>query len=192
MLIPGTLYTINEHYFSDPYAGRRFSVSLPAGAFTAEFLDEDGALAWPTFVEEYWQKEPDCSGFATYGNVTILKPPADCTELIRNGGRDAANFDTTEPWIHTLFGWNTQRDITVGTGLGINGSDALVTFERYHYMGLGQDIDSRCLEDMKGEYYDFSAWMRVTQKGTQPQLAATNIDANEEVSNLQFMFFSHI
>lgn len=86
VLIPGKVRTINQHYFSDPYAGRRFSASLPAGDFTAEFVDSEGNLAWPQYVEEYWQKEPDCTGFATQDHVTLIEPTineAFCAEIIR-------------------------------------------------------------------------------------------------------------
>jgi len=184
MLIPSTLQVQNtaarsEHYFSDPLAGRRFSVSLPAGSYLAEFLDENGDLAWPTYVEEVWQKEPDCSGFASPGDITILKPPVDCTELIRNGGQDTT-LATTEPWLHTMYNKNRDSDLSIGTSLGIDGSDAIITYMRTDSgHGLGQDIDSRCLDQMKGEYYEFSAWMRVTRKGAQPQ-SAVDIDTNGE------------
>jgi len=185
MLIPPTVLVQStaarsKHYFSDPSAGRRFSVSLPAGIFTAEFLDENGDPAWPTYVEEVWQKEPDCSGFATLGDITILKPNVDCNELIRNGGQDAVL--TTDPWLHTMYDYWRDSDLAIGTGLGIDGSDAIVTYMRTdHWDGLGQDIDSRCLDQMKGEYYEFSAWMRVTEQGAQPK-SPVDINPNGAVS----------
>ena len=179
MLVPGVIQTIDEHYFSDPYASRRFSVSLPTGSYTAEFLDEFGVPSWPTYVEEFWLKEPDCTGFVSFDDIDILKPPTDCDELIRNGG---VEFNTTEPWIHTLWKRNQDWGLKVGSGLGVNETDALVTRGRSkHYMGLGQDVDSRCLESMRGEYYDFSAWMRLTVAGDQPRPPATNINPNAQV-----------
>ena len=98
MMVPGTLRTVNANWFSDPQSLRRFSVSLPAGSYTAEFLDENEVLSWPTFVEDHWNKEPDCAGFASFDDVTILKPADfDCDELVRNGGLDS-DFNTTEPY----------------------------------------------------------------------------------------------
>lgn len=65
--------------------------------------------------------------------------------------------------------------------MGIDGGDALVTYGRAsRYSGLGQDIDTRCLEKHDGEYYEFNAWVKMTASGTQPQPPATNIDTNKE------------
>lgn len=139
--IPGTIEDRNDYrFFSDAYRTRVFSVSLPAGAFTAEFIDEEGNQVWPTFVEEVWENPPDCSGYATVGDMTLLKPEVDaiqCEQLIRNGGQDAT-LSSTEPWLHT------HPELLVGTGLGIDGSDAIITSDRrYHWTGPGQNIDTR-------------------------------------------------
>ena len=102
MDIPGTIHAINNGYFSDPNAGRKFSASLPLGTYTAEFINQEGAQVWPQYVEETWNKPPDCYGFATVDSVTILKPPVNeeqCVDLIRNGGIVGS---TTCPWISTL------------------------------------------------------------------------------------------
>lgn len=183
MDIPGTILTINKAYFSDANAGRVFSASLPSGTYTAEFIDQDGAIAWPHFVEEKWHKPPDCSGYATVDSVTLLKPAINeqqCSELIRNGGTDT-NILSTEPWIHTM----NQNDITVRTGLGVDGSNAISTVNRQsHWTGLGQNIDSRCLELMKGKYYEFSASVKITAKND-PSTVIQTVDPNKEwYSNL--------
>ena len=135
MSIPGTTrYNSNDAYlFTDAWQYRRFSASLPTGSYTAVFIDEAGNQAWPTFVEEVWEKAPDCSGGASPGEVTIIKPVVDaaaCAELMRNGGQDAT-LTTSDPWLHTHPG------VRVGAGLGINGSDAIITTDRrYYWTGL--------------------------------------------------------
>lgn len=179
MDVPGTIRWINEKWFSDAYAGRRFSVSLPSGSYEAEFLDENGQRAWPEYVEEYWAKEPDCaSGFASLGDVTLLKPDVEpqCTELVLEGG--PGTHTSTEPWIHTM---GSSYDIKVGTGVGVEGTDAILTENRqHHWTGLGQDIDSRCLEKAQGDHYEFTAWVKITAKGVQPQPVVQDIDTDGE------------
>ena len=180
MDVPGTIYTINNAYFSDPYAGRRFSASLPAGIYTAEFINQDGARVWPQYVEETWNKPPDCTGFATIDSITLLKPAINeqlCADLIRNGGNDGDIF-TTQPWTSTL---GRPRDLVVRTGLGVGGTNAIGTVNReYHWTGLGQDIDSRCLELMKGEFYEFSAYTKVTVKNN-PSIPIGTINPNRDM-----------
>ena len=104
MDVPGIIRTINEAYFSEAYAGRRFAASLPAGSYTAEFLDENDNPVWPQYVEEYWQKVPDCTGYAEKEMVTIVPPDVEdgyCDELVRNGGQDGT-LTLVEPWEHTM------------------------------------------------------------------------------------------
>lgn len=82
--------------------------------------------------------------------------------------------------------WNPIRTVKVGGGLGIDESDAIVTENRGgHWTGLGQDIDSRCLDQMSGEFYEFSAWMQVTASGVQPQAPALDIDPDNDVSAIK-------
>jgi len=182
MQVPGTIRTINGAYFSDAYTSRRFSSSLPAGNYTAEFIDEDGNPAWPQYAEEYWTKEPDCSGSVSQDSITLLKPdlePGECDELIRNGGQgdQDGNLTSVEPWIHTLY---QPRDVMIGAGLGMEESDAICTSQRmYHWTGPGQNLDSRCLEHVTGEYYEFSAWMKITAKGD-PSNIIQDINPNKE------------
>ena len=179
MDVPGTILTINKAYFSDANAGRVFGASLPSGTYTAEFIDQDGTLVWPQFVEEKWQKPPDCVGYATVDSVTLLKPAINeqqCVELVRNGGKDS-NILGTEPWIHTMYNPN---DIIIRNGLGIDGTNAIGTVNRQAYWtGLGQNIDSRCLELMKGRYYEFSAPIKITAKND-PSTIIQTIDPNKE------------
>ena len=108
---------------------------------------------------------------ATPLDVTILKPQIDvashCNELIRNGGQNDI-LTTSEPWVHTDPG------VGVGNTLGINFTDAIVTVNRGgSSTGLGQNIDSRCVDMMKGRYVEFSAWIRMFNKDGSP---TTNVN----------------
>lgn len=198
MDVPGTILTINKAFVSDANAGRVFSASLPSGTYTAEFIDQYGVQVWPQFVEEKWQKPPDCVGYATVDSVTILKPAINeqqCVELIRNGGKDS-NILVTEPWIHTM---HNNYDIAIRTGLGVDGTNAIGTVNRRdHWTGLGQNIDSRCLELMKGKYYEFSASIKITARNDPSTLIQT-IDPNKEwyknlspIMTMNFRSYSNI
>lgn len=179
MHIPGIIKTRNAAYFSDAFASRKFSAALPAGNYTAQFIDEENNLVWPQYAEETWAKEPDCSGSVSLGSVTLIKPALEigqCNDLIRNGGQgDNGTLSTAEPWVHTLY---EPRDVQVGTGLGIEGSDAICTVNRWgHWTGPGQNIDTRCLELEKEEFYELSVWMKITEKGN-PAAIIQDIDTN--------------
>ena len=178
MEVPGTIRYRNDIWVNDAYSGRRFSASIPAGNYTAQFLDENDQPAWPQYVEEQWQKEPDCpSGYAVPGDVTLVPPSVDasfCNQLVRDTGADSS-----DPFLHT-FG-DRYGTTKTGPGMGRNASDAVVVTEgrTYHWMGIGQDIDSRCLEPAGGGWYEFAAWMKVTAKGAQPQ-PVQDLDPNGE------------
>ena len=133
--ISGKIQNGDYKFYSHGYRVRKFSASLPAGTYSVQFIDENGNLVWPTFVEELWDNAPDCAGSASPGDITILKSEVDaaaCAELVRNGGQNAS-LSTSEPWFHTDPG------LSVGVGLGIDGSDAIITQSRGgHWTGLGQ------------------------------------------------------
>lgn len=208
MEVPGTIYSKNEAHFSDYLTTRRFSASLPEGSFIAKFIDENGNHVWPQFVEEHWQQPPDCSGYLLKEQLTIEEPAiqeSDCLELIRNGGLDPSTLTTAEPWLHT-FGSNSGRvsvaceyllfvallltliicpcttsiqDLDIGAGLGEVG-DAICTAGRSDkYSGPGQNLDSRCVELMEGQFYEFSALMKVTAKNN-PSVIYEAIDPNSD------------
>lgn len=166
-MIPGVLKNINEHWFSDPYAARRFSAYLPSGDFTAEFIDEGGAVVWPVFVEERWEEAVECAGSAKPGDVTFVKPPRDCGELVRNG--QFTTLNSTEPYIHTMYKYRTSRDVDVAPGMGIDGTDALIATERNaHWTGIGQNVDSRCSQMLVGEWVEFSAHVKLFDQSLNP------------------------
>lgn len=114
-------------------------------------------------------------------DIIMLKPQVDITSycdqnLIRNGGQ-AKILTTSEPWAHTDSG------VQVGSKLGINGSDAIVTVNRvWYWTGLGQNIDSRCIEKLRGRYVEFSARIRLINKDGSP---ATSINQDSSWYNMQ-------
>lgn len=51
--------------------------------------------------------------------------------------------------------------------LGRNLSDAIVTIDRTSsYSGIGQSLDSRCVQKMRNRYVEFSAWIMLNDNGT--------------------------
>ena len=77
MSITGKMQSGDYKFFSHAYRPRVFSVSLPSGSYTAQFIDEDGSALWPTFVEEVWEASPNCDGAAAPGEITVVKPEVD-------------------------------------------------------------------------------------------------------------------
>eukprot|EP00804_Cyclotella_cryptica_P009369 CCRYP_018076-RB/>CCRYP_018076-RB protein AED:0.03 eAED:0.03 QI:374/1/1/1/0.94/0.9/20/617/4181 len=178
--IPGKLQSGDYQFFSHAYRPRKFSVSLPSGTYTARFIDEEGNEVWPTYVEELWDSAPDCAMSASPLDITLLKPKIHvtsyCNEMIRNGGQSELLM-SSEPWAHTGPG------VQVGSKLGINLSDAIVTVDRgASWTGVGQSIDSRCIDKMRGHYVEFSAWIRMFNKDGSP---ATNINPDSSSSDRQ-------
>lgn len=50
-----------------------------------------------------------------------------------------------------------SSQIVVEPGMGANGTNAIRSINRNDkYSGVGQDLDSRCVELMKGELYEFN------------------------------------
>jgi len=96
-------------------------------------------------------------------DIKLSIPPIDiqqCDSLLRNGGQDHT-LTTSEPWVHTDSG------VTIGQGLGMNASDAIITINRgYSWTGIGQNIDSRCIDKMRGRFVEFSAWIMLNNNGT--------------------------
>eukprot|EP00591_Stephanopyxis_turris_P012014 CAMPEP_0195517630 /NCGR_PEP_ID=MMETSP0794_2-20130614/11096_1 /TAXON_ID=515487 /ORGANISM="Stephanopyxis turris, Strain CCMP 815" /LENGTH=1723 /DNA_ID=CAMNT_0040646463 /DNA_START=75 /DNA_END=5246 /DNA_ORIENTATION=+ len=131
---------------------RRFSASLPEGKYTAEFHDESGNQAWPTFAEEFWERKPACAGSAEVGSVTFLEVGThNCDLLIRN-----SDMETIEPYYHN------GGDIEHVPQGGIGGTGALKTKSRSrYYHGIGQYLDTRCFRENIGKQYEVTASYQV-------------------------------
>jgi len=177
--IPGYARTYDERWNTYAYDGQRtFSASLPAGNYTAKFVDASGNLAWPTYAEEVWARPADCAGGVTKGMVTLIKPAIEtatkCAELLRNGASE--NRTNTLPWLHTKGDGGTF--VNLKPGAGRNGGNALATFQRtQHWTGPAQNLNSLCTDAVEGEFYEFNAWMKMTDLAGNP---ATNINPNGE------------
>jgi hypothetical protein len=166
--VPGKIEPGDYYKYSRALYSRKFAVSLPAGTYTAQFVDQDGNEVWPIYVDELWEASPDCAMSAGPLDIKLSKPYVDtpfCDEMIRNGGQDDI-LTTSEPWVHTDPGVGIKHQLH-------NLSDAIITINRKStYSGLGQSIDSRCVDKMRGRYVEFSAWIQLNKNGT----PATNID----------------
>lgn len=131
--ISGSIEAVDDYSFSDAFRYTKFPVALPAGTYTARFVDELGDLVWPTFVEEVWEEPPACAGSAKPEDIKFVKPEIsdDCDDLFR-----LEDTGTTNPWIHTDTG------VEVAIGMGISGTDAIRTSNRrYSWTGFGQNIE---------------------------------------------------
>lgn len=205
MDVPSLVWELDDNYVADMYAGRTFQVSLPEGSYTAEFLNEGEERVWPTYVEETWQKTPECSGFAIETSITLLKPESfdpevDCLELARDYRDVDGILNSTEPWSVTYPIWE-RRGIAVAPGMGMDGKDAIKTVGRSRGdTGVGLDIDTRCLEYMQGEYYELSVWMKSVDvsdfpyesisRGESPQIRIRR-SHHRDSSSKEFMYTAY-
>jgi hypothetical protein len=176
--IPGNVRTYNERWNTYAYEGQRtFAASLPAGNYTAEFVDEFGYSVWPTYAEEQWAQAADCSGGVSIGDVTFIKPALDaateCADMIRNG--DSANRTEVTPWLHTK--WYGETVNVLAPGMGFDGGNAIAMDRTYHWTGIAQNLNSMCTDAVGGQFYEFNAWMQMTDADGNP---ATNVDPNKE------------
>jgi len=150
--VPGNYEAFSESQKIHDYRRlRRFSASLPAGNYTAEFRDENGDSAWPTFAEEYWEHEPPCTGSANIGDVVLISPTSNCNALVRNG-----DMESLVPYYHN------GGDIEFIPGIGIDGAGALKSKSRSRtYHGIVQYLDTRCVRSNIGKQYEFKAWVKL-------------------------------
>jgi len=142
---------------------RIYSVSLPAGAFKLEFLDEDGIPAWPRYVYEVWEGTPDCEGYGSTQNLTIAEPELECDDMIMNGNMEKG----THGWLHNNNGEDPANGyLEALPGIGIDGSMALGYYNRNtRNMGVSQDLDTRCFHENLKAYYEVKAWFRLEREG---------------------------
>lgn len=151
----------NRASYFDHY--RTYSVSLPAGAFKLEFFDNDGVPSWPRYVYEIWEGIPDCEGYGSVQDVTIVEPELDCNDMIMNGNMEEGTYG----WLHNNDSGNTFWGyLEALPNIGIGGSTALAYYNRKtKYMGVSQDLDTRCFHQNLNAYYEVKAWFRLEQGG---------------------------
>jgi len=140
---------------------RYFSVTLPKGSYTAEFVDTSGNTVWPKFAEEKYQ-DALCPDALDDGSVHLTIPEvaaSECESLLRNG--DAETSDTYHTyWRHRHGG------ISLIPGKGIDGSNAFgqLNSARADQDAITQYLDTRCL--MTGRQYEVVPFVRLVNETT--------------------------
>ena len=138
---------------------RLFSPALPAGKYSAEFLDDSGQVIWPRGVNITYEVDMCDGNGLSEGDVEfdVLKvDPAQCESLIVNGDAEASDTDPA-PWVY-----ERNMGIEVLTGQGIDGSNAFADVRtESHDDGLTQHLDTRCLAANKGREYQITAHVKL-------------------------------
>ena len=149
----------NKHY-DENY--RFFSASLPEGSYQVEFL-KDLQLEWPTFVLPRWEGIPSCEGYVSAANITLLEPEPSCDKLIMNGDMEQGRYS----WYHRELNIK-DNSLEIVEGGGINNSTALKSNRRSRsFMGIGQNLDTRCMHQNLNEFYEIELYFRL-EEGTIP------------------------
>lgn len=132
-----------------------FSVSLPAGSYTASFTNSETlAREWPGFVEVVLGDAPaDCAAVLEEGDITVESPTeASCTDLVSNGDFETGTIGANG-WYDTGCGSKNVTGFATGTALSTNGRDN-------QYQGLAQHLDTRCMQ--AGSIYKIAAKVKIT------------------------------
>ena len=143
---------------------RYFAPTLPAGSYTAVFVDENGNEVWPTFSEETYE-DILCDDVIKEGSVSVTVPPVDasqCTQLIRNGDAEEGPIDEHPHWMHRGSGIRTIP------GAGVAGSNAFADISQLNPVtdAIVQFLDVRCLQLYPGREYEIHAWVRLEDPTT--------------------------
>ena len=157
-------YDDNEHlnHYTDQF--RLFSASLPTGSYDIAFM-KDLQPRWPTFVLPRWEGVPNCSGYVSANNLTLVEPLSSCDDMILNGDMELGTYH----WKHR----NSRSDKEYGEilaveGAGMNRSVAIRYYNRTsNYHGIGQNLDTRCLHQSLNEFYEIHLYFRL-ENGTTP------------------------
>ena len=150
-----------KHYY-DQF--RFFSISLPAGSYQLEFL-KDLQPAWPNFVLQRWEGIPKCEGYLLESHVDLVRPYATCDNLIVNGDMEEGAYY----WLHGKGGASINDVLLPIKGKGLNDSTALRRgYRSSPYDGVGQNLDTRCLHQSAGEFYEIELYFRLEEQDTSP------------------------
>ena len=143
------------------------------GRFDAAFLNAEGEVVWPKFVEEEYHTSL-CDNSVAYGAVWVEQPepiiPLEehCSLLIQNGDAEESGYSYPH-WIAGPHGIQVLHD----QGIVENGmpSSAFceISIENQHQntatlpaYSFGQYVDTRCM--IKDETYLVQAWVRVSNQ----------------------------
>lgn len=155
---------LNTGDWSDRY--RIFSPALPAGGYTAEFLDEHGDVSWPRGVNITYEYDTCNGGGLQEGDVEFSPPdvdPIQCNNLIINGDAEASSTDPY-PWVY-----ERNMGVEIAQGQGIGGSNAFADVKtESHDDGLTQHLDTRCFDLNQGRQYEVKAYVKLMNGSGQP------------------------
>ncbi len=168
-----TLVPYNRYFYEDDvhrkhYTGnlRAFSIALPEGEYTLEFL-KDLKITWPKFARPRMEGRPDCEGYMSQDDISVVEPqgaPGTCDNLIANGDMEQGLLY----WGHRNHHGTDHGELLAMPGEGIDGSTALRYYNRSSgYHGMGQSLDTRCLHQSLDEFYEIEMYFRL-ENGTQP------------------------
>jgi hypothetical protein len=145
---------------------RIFSPALPAGSYSAEFLDELNQVTWPRGLNITYEVDM-CNGDGLLEDgIELTVPEVDesqCQNLISNGGAENSSTDP-ESWVY-------ERDmgLEIVQFAGVGGSNAfgdITTLSDDD--GLTQHLDTRCLSLNKGRQYEVRAYVKLIDDNGQP------------------------
>lgn len=140
---------------------RMFNAYLPAGEYTAVFVNSYGEEVWPSYVQTRFQQDELCPMALDDDDIKLLEPPVTeetCTQLLQNQDMENSN-DNASPWLHRFGG------IQVAPGFGSTMSANALTSKRPAESNtIVQHLDSRCLKLMQDEYYEITAWIKLVDK----------------------------
>jgi len=145
---------------------RIFSPALPAGTYTAEFLDELDQVSWPRGLNVTYEVDMCDGGAVLDDGVEMVIPQLDaslCENLISNGD---AEWSDTDPgsWVY-----EKNTGIEIVQSVGISGSNAFGDVRvEIHDGGLTQHLDTRCLSLHKGRQYEVEAYVKLIDRNGQP------------------------
>ena len=152
---------LDEQSKNDYLKLRKFSVSLPAGKWSAEFHDENGDVSWPSFAEEIWEPAPPCQGHVEMTDIQLLVPPlsnGECDNLIKHSDMEHGTYG---PW-HA----NSRGTLIYAKGMGIGGSNAVASERTDYYASIGHYLDIRCLRDNMFKQFEIKAWVKIMNGAT--------------------------
>jgi len=143
-----------DHYNNYIFQRRRyFTATLPKGDYTLQFVDGQGNVGWPVFIEMQWEDNSTCPEAINDETITLNIPTPseqECEQIIKNNGGEE-NF--VNHWMHA--GGDVQ---IVSPGYNSNHAIASVT-RTGAWQGPGQYVDTRCFE--VGDYYEVTARVRL-------------------------------
>jgi len=162
---------VHESQYDERY--RQFKVNLPLGAYDAHFRNGyNDDVQWPRFVRESWDGVPACTGYANTTNVNMIEPEGNCDNLVLNGDFEEG---------YDFWQRRDKGELRVLMGAGMDGSIAVGIFERGHrYQAMGQNMDTRCLHQNKGKYYEIRAYIKLENENNGENVFCTPYDGNDE------------